>query len=456
MPLTMEKPSFTNSPIVSPSVQFGTSPFHFRLSNGNGDSHTASYCFLTEKDKTMSESYDLYYKGSLMEGFAFTCQEQWPNATAVKGPQELTVSGLYARVCDVGRGYSELGLNPGDRIIIYADESPFEWFLSTYGLWSHGLYCAVVNTPKHLEVALRETKAKVVLSSGVNVQTVADALKELNISNARIVTTAPTATEAQLGEAFMVTFAQLEARGKQAREENQRTMQRPEPDQTAMIVYTDQSHTNGIVLSHGNLYAAVKVTSPRLLEMTATSVLTTAIVEPLSHITPYILGSACLLTGGFITFGFAGQPTLVACTPSLLGKVSVAFSNPTVVLVYNPQSEEGDQGATHDLTSAYWYSPIAASGVGLMRFTEGNAITMMPGTELRLRNLTSGNDGARTGEVMLKGPCVSKGYFSPNLDIGELDRSILLEGWMPTGDVAEVSATGDIRIVGRLRLSEQT
>lgn len=459
MPSIMEKPLFSTSPIVSPAIHFGTSPFHAKLSDAEGDTFSATYCFLSEKDKTMSETYDLYYKGSLGALLVDLCHEH-ANTTAIADKKPLTFADFYNRVCDVGRGYAELGLNPGDRVILYTNQAPLEWFVSVYGLWSHALCCVVASTPRQLEIALRETKAKVVFTSDGHESSVADIMKKCELSDTRIVTTAENPTPNE-GPAVLVTFVQLESKGKQARSEHQRTLVRPEPDTTAFIVYSEQSNNNGIVLTHGNLYAAVTVITPRLVELAGTETFKSAVVEPLSYLTPFILASACLMKGGAVTFDLSPPsegPILVACSPFAVAKATEAFGTNAIFLIFNPHHDE-NHDVVRDLPAGYWYSPLVASGVGLMHLSKENTVTLLPGTELRIRNIASldtENSEIRKGEIMLKGPCVAKGYFTPNIEVGELDRNVLQNGWMPTGDVVESTPTGDIRIVGRLRLSEQT
>jgi malonyl-CoA/methylmalonyl-CoA synthetase len=50
------------------------------------------------------------------------------------------------------------------------------------------------------------------------------------------------------------------------------------------------------------------------------------------------------------------------------------------------------------------------------------------------------------GEVAVKGPCVFQGYLNrPDATQAAMDR----EGFFYTGDIAAVTATGEVRIVGR-------
>lgn len=67
----------------------------------------------------------------------------------------------------------------------------------------------------------------------------------------------------------------------------------------------------------------------------------------------------------------------------------------------------------------------------------------VPGTELKLEP----RDASGRGEVWVRGPQVFSGY----LDDPELTRETLVDGWLRTGDLGEIDATGHLRLVGRLK-----
>jgi long-chain acyl-CoA synthetase len=60
----------------------------------------------------------------------------------------------------------------------------------------------------------------------------------------------------------------------------------------------------------------------------------------------------------------------------------------------------------------------------------------LPGVEVRL-----GDDG----ELLIKGPCLFSGYYNDP----ESSNAVLRDGWLHTGDVAEIDANGYIYITGR-------
>lgn len=67
----------------------------------------------------------------------------------------------------------------------------------------------------------------------------------------------------------------------------------------------------------------------------------------------------------------------------------------------------------------------------------------VPGTEVRI----AGRDAHGRGEVWVRGPQVFAGY----LDDPEATAAALDDGWLRTGDLGELDATGHLRLVGRLK-----
>jgi long-chain acyl-CoA synthetase len=65
------------------------------------------------------------------------------------------------------------------------------------------------------------------------------------------------------------------------------------------------------------------------------------------------------------------------------------------------------------------------------------------GTELEIRDANA--EGI--GEVWVRGPTVMKGY----LDAPELTREALVEGWLRTGDLGSIDASGHLKLVGRAK-----
>jgi long-chain acyl-CoA synthetase len=52
------------------------------------------------------------------------------------------------------------------------------------------------------------------------------------------------------------------------------------------------------------------------------------------------------------------------------------------------------------------------------------------------------------GEVCFKGPCTFKGYYK---DQEETDRILCEDGYVRTGDIAEIQTNGSIKILDRVK-----
>jgi long-chain acyl-CoA synthetase len=92
-------------------------------------------------------------------------------------------------------------------------------------------------------------------------------------------------------------------------------------------------------------------------------------------------------------------------------------------------------------------SPVACCNPSDGRNRQGTIGLPLPSTELRLL----GEDGKEVGigepgEICIRGPQVMRGYWKRDDETAKvLDR----EGWLRTGDVAELSADGYVKIVDR-------
>lgn len=88
------------------------------------------------------------------------------------------------------------------------------------------------------------------------------------------------------------------------------------------------------------------------------------------------------------------------------------------------------------------------SGYGMTEATGG--VTMTPPGEYCEQSIGKPLPGvecrrADDGELLIRGPYISEGYFGP----GGVDISLDPEGWFGTGDLVSVDAEGHFRIVGR-------
>jgi acyl-CoA synthetase (AMP-forming)/AMP-acid ligase II len=97
------------------------------------------------------------------------------------------------------------------------------------------------------------------------------------------------------------------------------------------------------------------------------------------------------------------------------------------------------------------YGLTEASGFGTMCRPEDDAVTVAttcgrPIADFELRIDQPAADG--TGEVLLRGPCVMRGYLDdPEATAAAIDAG----GWLHTGDVGSLDEAGNLRITDRLK-----
>ena len=92
-------------------------------------------------------------------------------------------------------------------------------------------------------------------------------------------------------------------------------------------------------------------------------------------------------------------------------------------------------------------SPLVAVSDGTV--DPGSVGKPAPNTEIRLVDIETFEDVAQgeTGEVIVRGPQVMRGYFSNE----EATRESLVDGWLRTGDFARLGEDGEIYIVDRAK-----
>ncbi len=143
---------------------------------------------------------------------------------------------------------------------------------------------------------------------------------------------------------------------------------------------------------------------------------------------------------------FAG---LTGVEPGLMSTVRLATSGAAKLAPEVAEAVEGRYGI--ELTEGYGLteaSPVvtSAAGLGAPRGSVGRPV---PGLEMRLVDL-EGSDVliGDTGEIWVRGPNVFDGYWE---DQEATDRILDSDGWLHTGDLAVVDDDGFIFLVDRIK-----
>ncbi|MCL6453773.1 MAG: long-chain fatty acid--CoA ligase [Alicyclobacillus sp.] len=264
----------------------------------------------------------------------------------------------------------------------------------------------------------------------------------------------------------------------------------------ATIVHTSgtSGRPKGVVLTHANLVANIQA-ALSTLSVSPDDVALSYL--PLSHILERTVGHYCMLTAGASIAYAEGidaiannltevRPTLLVTVPRLLEKVYDGIcerlrSRPGPIRRLVEAGIQADRGVLRGLADRAVYAKVRAGLGGRMRavvsggaslspevgrfFTragipvlEGYGMTEtapviavnrmdqvrfgtvglpLPGVEVRV---------AEDGELLVRGPNVMQGYYRDEAATAEvLDP----DGWLHTGDVAEIDEDGYLRIVDR-------
>jgi acyl-CoA synthetase (AMP-forming)/AMP-acid ligase II len=156
---------------------------------------------------------------------------------------------------------------------------------------------------------------------------------------------------------------------------------------------------------------------------------------PLLHIVPPIpLGLA----------KFPGELTLPGVQAALVGAAPLSeslareFTERTGVLVYQVYGLTEVSGASH------------LGSLEPTRNKPGSIGGLIANAEARVMSPTTGGDvvPGEPGEVWIRGPFVMRGYFQND---AATQQTIDADGWLHTGDIAQVDDDGDFWIVDRVK-----
>ena len=112
-------------------------------------------------------------------------------------------------------------------------------------------------------------------------------------------------------------------------------------------------------------------------------------------------------------------------------------------------------GAPLDLDMAKYFQRIGIKvhqGYGLSEASPVVTYGLRKGTDIRsvgtLLESFEGKIDHETGELLVKGPAVMKGYYKQE----DLTREVIdSDGWLHTGDIAEIDSKGQVYITGRIK-----
>lgn len=393
-----------------------------------------------------------------------------------------TWSDLERRSMDLARGLVALGIEPGERVVVWSDNRP-DWVALQFALARAGAVLVTANTALRRDeigyVLAQSGAAAVVAAPGWEGQEYITALEELRAAGALPqlrhaigLETGPAAGLPELDEVVQL--------GRNVPEEAVRERTRAtEPEQATNIQYTSGTtgFPKGVVLSHRNIVGNARAVG-RHLGMTSSDRL--LVTVPLFHCfgcAVSVLGCAthaatmvllqrfdpgqalealeterCTLVHGVPTMFAAmlahedfaerqlaslrtGIMAGTSCPAPLMRRVIDEMGCAGMLVAY------GLTEASPAVTMSAPTDPIEARCETVGRPIEG--------VRIRIVDPASGHElgPGQRGELWVRGPNVMQGYF----ENPEATAAALVDGWLRTGDLAVLGEDGRVRITGRIK-----
>jgi malonyl-CoA/methylmalonyl-CoA synthetase len=387
--------------------------------------------------------------------------------------EAYTYGQLASRVTAFARGLLKRGLQPGERVALFLENSP-EVAIAYLGVQHAGGVVVLVNTAyRQVELAhiLSDSEVRACVTGASGASELAPLREQLPSLQWLITVESPTvAIPAPLtvipfdgllseGGAFSVTLAL------------------PKPEDLAVLGYTSGTtgRSKGAMLRHRNLLANVKAVTEAWRWTDADRLLLTL---PLFHTHGLMVGlHGTLYTGASVDLRrrFVASEALQALRDD--ASLTLFFGVPTM---YGRLLEESRRTGVKPRTLRLWVSgsaPLSPQLFGDIEAEFGARILERYGMTETLMNTTNPYDGERrpgtvgfpypgqearvvhvrtrqplprgqTGEIEVRGPHVFSGYWRrPDATAESFDA----EGWFRTGDLGEYDADGYLRITGRAR-----
>jgi malonyl-CoA/methylmalonyl-CoA synthetase len=384
-----------------------------------------------------------------------------------------TYGSLAGRVADFARGVRELGLQRGERVALFLENSP-EFAIAYLGVQHAGGVVVLVNTAyRQVELAhiLSDAEVRACVTGASGASELAP-LREQLPSLQWLITVEPPAA-ALPASLTVVPFDALLSRGAASTA----PLELPRPDELAVLGYTSGTtgRSKGAMMLHLNLLANVKAVTEAWRWTEADRLL---LALPLFHTHGLMVGlHGTLYTGASVDLRrrFVASEALEALRED--ASLTMFFGVPTM---YGRLLEEVRRSGVKPRTLRLWVSgsaPLSPQLFGDIEAELGARILERYGMTETLMNTTNPYDGERrpgtvgfpypgqearvvdvrtrqplprgeTGEIEVRGPHVFAGYWRrPDATAESFDA----EGWFRTGDLGEHDADGYLKITGRAR-----
>jgi long-chain acyl-CoA synthetase len=242
----------------------------------------------------------------------------------------ISTEEFRSRVSRLALGLQNLGVKPGDKIILLADNGP-DWTITDYAVLSLGgitvpIYPSLV--PEQIKYIINDSDAQVVVTSSQKLWEKVEVVKKDLPQVKHFITFEPRAPEG------LLSLAQIQEHGEKILLENpalfEETALRVKPDDLASIIYTSGTTgiPKGVILTHANFVSNVK-TLASIIDFNETD--TDLSFLPLSHVLERLVLFAFLFKGCTIAYAESIEtvadnltevrPTIMVSVPRLFEKI---------------------------------------------------------------------------------------------------------------------------------------
>lgn len=408
----------------------------------------------------------------------------WPDEEAVVGDDERwTFAELLTRAEQVGRALVAGGVGAGDRVALWAPNSP-GWIAASFGVYLAGAVLVPLNSRykgREAEHVLRTSEARLLITVTdvvgrdllAELDAVADADADLSTLRERVVLAGPVPPGATAWADFLargdaVPVEQLAERSAAV-----------QPADTSDIIFTSGTTgaAKGAMLGHGASVRTYAVWSDKVGLRSDDRYL---VVYPFFHTAGLKSGIlACVLTGATMVPHAVFEPTAVM-QRVVDERITMLPGTPTVfqAILDSPDRPSFDLSSLRLSVTGAAVVPVTViermrselrfekvvTGYGLTETTGTVSMchhedppdvvaltvgTPLPGVEVRIVDpagavLASGSPG----EIQVRGFNVMQGYVNaPEATAAAVDA----DGWLATGDIGLLDERGNIRITDRLK-----